>query len=108
MMDIEEYLENQNYWNKVPWDKELSQDDIEDFMREFQNKVDWDFISREQGLSENFIREFQDRVNWFIISLFQKLSRKFIVEFSDKLDFQAIIKNNNLSDDVKQFCRMFL
>ena len=35
----------------------------ENFIREFQNKVDCDYISEYQTLSENFIRELQDKVN---------------------------------------------
>ena len=36
----------------------------EDFIREFKNKVDWNWISVKQKLSENFIREFKDKVSW--------------------------------------------
>ena len=35
---------------------------------EFQDKVDWYYISRYQKLSEKFIREFQDKVKWNYIS----------------------------------------
>ena len=40
----------------------------EDFIREFQDKVEWDFISGYQKLSIDFIREFQDKVDWNYIS----------------------------------------
>ena len=41
---------------------------------EFQEKVDWYYISRYQHLSEDFIREFQKKVNWYYISRYQHLS----------------------------------
>ena len=34
----------------------------ESFIREFQNKVDWGYVSRFQILSESFIEEFKDKV----------------------------------------------
>ena len=37
------------------------------------DNVDWNNISDKYTLSENFIREFQDKVNWTKISKNQKL-----------------------------------
>ena len=31
-------------------------------VREFQDKVDWEWISEHQKLSEEFIREFEDKI----------------------------------------------
>jgi hypothetical protein len=53
----------------------------EDFIREIQDKVDWECISRQQKLSEEFIREFQNKVDWYYIRKYQKLSEDFIIEF---------------------------
>ena len=39
----------------------------EDFIREFQDKVDLENISSYSTLSEDFIREFQDKVDWKLI-----------------------------------------
>jgi len=52
-------------------------------------------ISKVQNLSEDFIREFQDKVNWVYISECQKLSENFIKEFSDKLYIDLIKQNEN-------------
>jgi len=41
-------------------------------------------------LVREFIREFQDRVDWSGISYNQKLSDIFILEFVDKLDIDNI------------------
>ena len=57
----------------------------EDFIREFQDRVDWDCISIYQKLSENFIREFQDKVNWSWISKYQKFSEDFLREFQNRV-----------------------
>ena len=61
----------------------------ENFIREFQDKVDWIEISYNQKLSENFIREFQDKVDWYIIYQCQKLSNNFIKEFKLNLIFAS-------------------
>ena len=50
----------------------------ENFIRKFQDKVEWHFISEYQNLSESFIREFKDKVYWIKISVHQKLSESFI------------------------------
>ena len=36
----------------------------DEFIREFQDRVNWDCISAKQQLSEGFIREFEDKVDW--------------------------------------------
>jgi len=76
----------------------------EDFIREFQDKVDWLYISKCQMLSENFIREFQNKVDWVWISKFQELSEDFIIEFQDKVDCECISEDQTLSEDfIREF-----
>ena len=70
------------FYNTVP----LS----EKFIRKFQDKVNWDWISTCRKFSETFIREFQDRVHWQQISHFQNLSESFIREFQDKVNWESI------------------
>ena len=66
--------------------KQLSDNQLtEEYIREFQDKVDWKSISWRQKLSEEFIREFKDKVNWRVISRRQTLSDEFIKEFHDLL-----------------------
>ena len=73
-------------------------------VKEFENKVDWDYISRYQPLSEDFIREFQDKVNWISISCYQHLSENFIKEFKEKVDWYCVSYNQHLSEDfIKEF-----
>jgi len=45
----------------------------------------WIKISKHQNLSEDFIREFEDKVDWRWISMSQDLSEDFIREFKNKL-----------------------
>jgi len=80
----------------------------EDFFRKCQNNLNWIDISAYQKLSENFIREFQDKVIWHSISHYQKLSKEFIIEFADKISLNDLTYNIHISDDVKEFCRMFI
>ena len=70
------------------------------FMREFQDKVDWTYISSRQILSENFIREFQDKVEWYWISWNQKLSEGFLIEFFEKLYVEKLEDNEWIDPNV--------
>ena len=53
---IDEYDGN---WGQISGYQKLP----EDFIREFQDKVDWDFILMYQSLSEDFKNEFKDKLN---------------------------------------------
>ena len=76
----------------------------EEFIREFKDKVDWSRISMCQKLSEEFIREFEDKVDWDYISINQKLSEDFIREFEDRLDWFYISKYQDLSEEfIREF-----
>ena len=65
------------------------------------DEVNWSNISRHKKLSEEFIREFQDKINWyFISSRYQKLSEEFIREFQSSIYWGSIsnyqkLKNQN-------------
>ena len=54
------------------------------------------------------IRKNPYKVNWYYVSLKQKLSEGFIVEFYQKIDFQTLLNNKDISNETKEFCRMFL
>ena len=56
----------------------------ESFILKFQDKIEWNTISRRQVLSEAFIREFQDKLHWAYISEYQILSDSFVQEFRHK------------------------
>ena len=72
---------------KVDWEWVSYRDKLsEDFIREFKAKLDWGYMSIGQTLSEDFIREFKCKVDWYKISRYQKLSEDFIREFAEKLN----------------------
>ena len=60
--------------------------------------------------SENSIRKMINisEFDWDYLSAYQNLSKEFIAEFADKINFYGITNNKNISDEVKEFCRMFL
>ena len=92
----EEFI--REFKDKVDWEYiSISQMLSEDFIKEFQNKVDWTYISECQQLSEDFIKEFQNKVDWKMISSYQKLSEGFIREFKDKVDWLYICRFQNFT-----------
>ncbi len=95
----------QQFHDKVDWEwiskyQKLS----EEFIEKFQDKVEWEWISQYQKLSEQFIEKFQDKVDWDCISINQKLSEEFIEKFQDKIDWFWISQYQNLSE---QFIEKF-
>ncbi|GIY32772.1 uncharacterized protein CEXT_484971 [Caerostris extrusa] len=96
---IREFQDKVN-WVNITGKQALS----EHFIREFQDKVNWVNISGKQALSEDFIREFQDKINWGNISEYQKLNEDFIREFKDKVDWVCISKYQKISEDfIREF-----
>jgi len=96
---VEEFQDKVD-WNWISIYQKLS----EEFIREFQEKVDWSLISLYQKLSESFIREFEDMVNWSRISTYQKLSENLIQEFQDKVDWDWISMHQKLSEEfIREF-----
>ena len=65
--DIKNKLEWEKYYAPdFKWHNFLFYDEnvlSKEFFREFQNKVDWEYISQYKKLSEDFIREFKDKVD---------------------------------------------
>ena len=84
--------------------RELSLEEILQYIRENKNKVNWKAVCRYQKLSEEFIQEFQDRVDWDCISEYQKLSEDFIIEFADRVNCFYIWEYQELSEEfIKEF-----
>ena len=53
------------------------------------------------------IRKNSDKINWYDISKLENLSVEFILEFSYKINFYGLSFNDYISDDVKEFCKIF-
>jgi hypothetical protein len=73
-----------------------------------KEELHWMNLSSNEELSEDFIRQNKDKVDWIEICRYQILSKKFIIEFIDRIDFYYIFLNKNISQDIKDYCRMFL
>ena len=74
------------------------------FIRDHQDKVDWEYISKYQKLSEDFIRDHKDKLDWNAISTYQKLREDFIRDHQDKVDWEYISVCQKLSEDfIKEF-----
>ena len=88
------------YSDKVCW-KYISeyQKLSEKFIEKYSDKVDWDYISKYQKLSEKFIEKYSDKVCWGYISQYQKLSEKFIEKYSDKVYWDYISQYQKLSKE---------
>ena len=82
-LELEKYYDPDFDWNNLDFYRNNTL--TEDFIRKFQNDVNWDCISSCQKLSEDFIREFKNKVNWWYVSKYQKLSEEFKEEFKKEL-----------------------
>lgn len=67
--------------------------------REYEN------IIKYQKLSENFIKEYNQVLNWSCISAYQELSESFISEFRHKVVWGWIFSRQNISED---FARKYI
>ena len=103
--DIKRKLEWEQYYNPSfdwgDWEFYADNNLSAEFIREFKDKVDWEYISSYQTLSEDFIREFQDKVDWYFISMHQTLSEEFIIEFQDKVNWNMVLTYQKLSREFK-------
>jgi hypothetical protein len=75
-----------------------------------ETKVDWVSVSASQTLSEDFIRGYQDHLDWFYVSRNQQhiLSEDFIVEFRNFVDWQEISQFQKLSEEFMRSYYFFL
>ena len=95
---IREFADRVN-WYYISKDQQLS----ESFMEEFEDDIDWWCISQRQILSENFIRKYANKVAWNLISMYQTLSEDFIMEFKDKVNITWILLfQKDLSEEFKE------
>jgi hypothetical protein len=77
----------------------------ENFIREFKDKVSWNWICVYQVLSEDFIEEFKHRIYWNLIYNGQKLSEDFILKNINKFLVEDLITQKNMSGYSENFQR---
>jgi len=86
---------------------ELTEKQIENIRRD-PNQQNWYNISYYYKLSEDLIKEFQYKVNWIDICEFQKLSDNFIRKNISRLNKKILLKNENISEEIKQTIKFLL
>lgn len=59
-LKLEKYRTNDEFWQFICSNFTLP----EQFIREYKNIIDWNWVSRYQNLSTNFIREFKHKIDW--------------------------------------------
>ena len=117
--------------NNNNWDNISKLDLSEEFIRTYNDKVNWEIICEKHILSEDFMREqhdyiiykggesiwynqeisiqfiidYEDKVDWYWLSVTSNLALEVIREFADRLNWNGISRsNNNLTDDfVREF-----
>ena len=88
-------------WSTLCMHMQLS----EEFIEDFQDKVDWGNISYYQdNISEDFIAKFQDKIAWQFIAQRRQLSNEFIRKYLHKLNITDILsKQKNLDADIREY-----
>jgi hypothetical protein len=86
--------------NRVDW-SEICKTRIlsENFMREYDYFINYNYISKFQKLSERYIRDCRFFLNWVHISEYQKMSLEFMEYFKDSLNWTLICQNNIIPID---------
>lgn len=125
MKVIKKYL-NIDKINYINWDYLCMYQTLpEDFIEKYEHKVSWKNIFKYQKLSISFIEKhifdhpywgrisssqrltipfiekYYYYVDWALISKFQKLDEYFIEKHKHRINWQTLMLNKNLSDDIK-------
>lgn len=98
--EMDTYDQNfmREYADKIQWEfLSIGSRLKESFLREVEKYVDWTNICTWTNLSKDFIREYKDKLNWFQISRWQKIDQDFIREFRDQIDVGMLSLNEKIS-----------
>ena len=71
---------------------------VEQFFRDYIDRVDWIELSGNPSLSEQFFREHIDRVDWAALSRNPNLSEQFFRDYIDRVDWRTLSRNPSLSE----------
>lgn len=103
------YINNLDFFRQfkddIEWcevNKIMSLYEFEDysFFDEFADYLDFDHISRWNGLCELFVDLFAHKLNWYVLSKFQGLTPYILEKYKDKLDLKALKNNKIIPKDV--------
>jgi hypothetical protein len=67
----------------------------EQFMIDYQYKLDWMWVCIHQKLSESFMRKMKNQVKWNYAAENQKMSSDFIIEFCDDINYYCLVKSRH-------------
>ena len=80
----------------------------EDFMREFQDKLDWDIISTYQELTIEFVEEFQDKINFNNYAEYnQYISEDIVRKFIDRINLDCLLNSYYVSENIKNLIKIY-
>lgn len=86
------------YW---PWVCEYCKMDtktLRKLVKYFDNKA-WYYVSRYQKLDEEFINDFNDKLDWKVVSQKQKMNMSMIRENADNLNWREVCGKRKLTED---------
>ena len=86
---------------------DFSENELEQLMHKFSPK-EWRIVSWNENLSERFIEKYKDNLSFDAICKYCRLSFEFIVRNFDILNLHMILKNVLVSEEVKNYIRMFV
>lgn len=72
---------------------------LEAFLEEFKDYLNWSIICETQILSEALIKKYIDMIDWDKISYYQKLSLFFIDKYKDRLNWHNISNKQKLTEE---------
>jgi hypothetical protein len=93
-IDVIELLHDQP---AVWWNDELDYSTFHlsyEFIDEFQDKMNWDLISKYQKMDVSFIEKYQDKINWIELSYTRHLKLSILYKFAPKLRWNLLVQPN--------------
>lgn len=78
----------------------------EEFIREHQNRLDWDILSCSYSFSEENLEEFKQHLQWELVSSHQTLSFPFILKNWEKVNLLRLKKNKQVQLTQKEWTRL--
>ena len=94
-------------FDKSCWDEICGKEENKlsmDFMREFADYINWDFIGESQCYDKNFLREFADKINFSYYNL--NMNKHVLMKQEETLEFQPGFEDTvNWNVKVMDVCR---
>ena len=79
-----------------------------DFCLNNSDKINFFLLSFNNNIKEEVLRHFKDQMKWLYFSKNYPFTKELIIEFVDYINFDYLLRNENISQEVKDYCRMFI